>query len=92
MFRAAIVIVSDTVYKDPATDKCASALLEVFTTDSTQNFDASTTSIVPDDVSKIQHAIMQKADGSNAVNLIVTCGGTGFSPRDLTPEVSSIRL
>jgi gephyrin len=41
--------------------------------------------VVPDDAQQIQDAVTGWAD-SDAVDLILTSGGTGFSPRDVTPE------
>ena len=41
--------------------------------------------IIPDDKEMIQHAIM-RAIKSRRVDAIITCGGTGISPRDVTIE------
>ena len=85
--RAVIIVVSETASNDPSTDKCIPALQDVFATDGGDKFDASETAIVPDDVLQIQHAITQRTDGSDFVNLIVLSGGTGFTQKDVTPEV-----
>jgi gephyrin len=45
------------------------------------------TATVPDDVDKIQEEIKDWCDGKK-VALILTTGGTGFSPRDVTPEAT----
>lgn len=42
--------------------------------------------IVPDEQALIEAALIQAAD--EGVSLIVTTGGTGFSPRDVTPEAT----
>ncbi len=42
-------------------------------------------SVVPDDVTLIREKVTSWAD-SGKVDLILTSGGTGFGPRDLTPE------
>ena len=42
------------------------------------------TAIVPDDVGAIQQQLRIWTD--NAVDCILTTGGTGFAPRDMTPE------
>ena len=85
--RAAIVIISDTASKDPSTDKCIPALRDVFANEGAGRFTADDTVIIPDDVLEIQRAITQRTDGDDPVNLIVTSGGTGFTQRDVTPEV-----
>ena len=45
------------------------------------------TAIVPDEQAEIEAALCRIAD-SGAVQLIVTTGGTGFAPRDVTPEAT----
>jgi gephyrin len=86
--RAAIIIISETASKDPSTDKCIPGLQETFATDGGARFDAEDTTIVPDDVLQIQRAITQRTDTDDYVNLIVTSGGTGFTTKDVTPEVN----
>lgn len=51
-------------------------------------FSNSLYSIVPDDKEAIQGQI-QKIISNDEVDLILTSGGTGFSPRDITPETVS---
>jgi molybdenum cofactor synthesis domain-containing protein len=45
------------------------------------------TKVVPDDLAPLSEILREFAD-RNDVNLIVTTGGTGFSPRDNTPEAT----
>lgn len=40
--------------------------------------------IVPDDIARIQAAVKKQI--SQGCNLVLTTGGTGISPRDVTPE------
>jgi molybdopterin adenylyltransferase len=43
--------------------------------------------IVPDEQPLIEHALMDMIDNLG-IQLILTTGGTGFSPRDVTPEAT----
>jgi molybdenum cofactor synthesis domain-containing protein len=43
--------------------------------------------VVPDDVSMIREKLLEHS-GSGAIDLIVTTGGTGLAPRDVTPEAT----
>ena len=43
--------------------------------------------IVPDEQALIERALIETAD-TRGCALIVTTGGTGFSPRDVTPEAT----
>ncbi|MBI3011423.1 MAG: MogA/MoaB family molybdenum cofactor biosynthesis protein [Candidatus Omnitrophica bacterium] len=47
----------------------------------------SETALVPDDVQQIRMRLIQMADQSK-LRLVLTTGGTGFGPRDVTPEVT----
>lgn len=42
--------------------------------------------VVPDDVAQVQEAL--RAAVRDGVDVVVTTGGTGFSPRDVTPEAT----
>lgn len=44
-------------------------------------------SIVPDEESEIREILINWADSSE-IDVILTTGGTGFSPRDVTPEAT----
>jgi molybdenum cofactor synthesis domain-containing protein len=50
-----------------------------------EGFDVERT-VVPDDVEPIADAI--RAFGDSGVSLVLTTGGTGFAPRDVTPEAT----
>ncbi len=45
------------------------------------------TAIVPDDLNSIKSILVQWS-ASHQVDLVLTTGGTGFSPRDVTPEAT----
>ncbi len=44
--------------------------------------------VVPDDFQQIAEILMDWSDSGDC-NVILTTGGTGFSPRDITPEATS---
>jgi molybdenum cofactor synthesis domain-containing protein len=47
------------------------------------------TAIVPDDLEAIREILASWADGGE-VDIILTTGGTGFAPRDVTPEATNL--
>lgn len=84
--KVAILIVSDTAFKDPSTDAAGVKLERVFADQGTE-WDIKYTSIVPDSINAIQQHISQLCDDENDyVNFVVTTGGTGFAVKDHTPE------
>jgi gephyrin len=83
---AALLIVSTTASKDPSTDASASILRNVLNEDGGGKWKVAAESIVPDNVAEIQRQIMQWTDGPDAVNFVITTGGTGFAVSDGTPE------
>lgn len=88
--RAAILIVSETASRDPSTDKGIPTLQEVFSRIAPDRWDVSETKIVPDEQQAIVDAVTRWTDSESAhVNLILTSGGTGFTQKDVTPEVSA---
>ncbi len=90
--KAAILIVSETASQDISTDKTTNALEDVFRGAQEGQWTTTHRSIVPDNILKIQAVIKQWTDGDDAVNLIVTSGGTGFGTQDVTPEVAMITI
>jgi len=88
--KVAILIVSTTASKNPASDKSELTLRDAIETEGGDNWDIVEAKIVADHVPHIQRQIMMWADiGHDAVNLILTTGGTGFAVADHTPEVGS---
>ncbi|KAJ4479031.1 MoaB/Mog domain-containing protein [Lentinula aciculospora] len=84
--RVAILTVSDrasALHSDPNYDKSGPAIQELLVNYST--FSCNEHAIVPDDISDIQDAVKKWAINGE-VDWIITTGGTGFGPRDRTPE------
>src|SRR5688572_13735069 len=76
----AVLTVSDT--RDQASDKSGALLAERITTAGHRLVDKA---IVPDDVDAIRAALHRWIEDPE-VEVVLTTGGTGFAPRDVTPE------
>jgi molybdopterin adenylyltransferase len=79
--EAKILTVSDGVVEGTREDRSGQALLDTL---DGAGFDVVARDVVADGVTTVADAIRRLADGFTGV--IVTTGGTGFGPRDLTPE------
>ena len=77
-----MLTVSDSCARGERADLSGPAVVEVLTR---HNFSVLATEVVPDDRLKIANAIVLLAD---EVSLVVTTGGTGIAPRDVTPEAT----
>ncbi|KAJ4346063.1 hypothetical protein N0V95_005738 [Ascochyta clinopodiicola] len=84
--KAAILVISETAYQDPSTDKCIPVLKEVFGNLGNDAWDVAGIEIVPDSVLAIQKTVRAWTDGAEPINLIISSGGTGFATKDVTPE------
>jgi len=78
--RIAVLTVSDT--RDEQTDKSGGLLAERLTA---AGHELAGKAIVTDDVDAIRSQVRSWADDPD-VDLVISTGGTGFSPRDVTPE------
>jgi molybdenum cofactor synthesis domain-containing protein len=84
MLKAAVVTVSDRCSRGEASDQ-GGPLVAHLLQDS--GYEIVKTVLVPDERPQIESALRLLADQVHA-DLIVTTGGTGFSPRDVTPEAT----
>lgn len=88
--KAAILVVSTTVANGSTVDTAGQTLRSVFEQEGSGRWKVSDVKTVPDDVEQIQDQVrVWTDDDTDAVNLIVTTGGTGFAVADQTPEVWS---
>ncbi len=83
MYRAGILIISDTVFEGKREDLCADVIKEVLKDD----FFFALEDVVPDEKEMIEKRLIEWSD-KESLDLIVTSGGTGVSPRDVTPEAT----
>ncbi|MBQ7521217.1 MAG: molybdenum cofactor biosynthesis protein, partial [Clostridia bacterium] len=81
LFTAAVITVSDKGARGEREDTSGPALCEMLRE---QGWQIIHTAIVPDDRETIKRELIACADEKRAA-LVLTTGGTGFSPRDVTP-------
>lgn len=79
--QIAVLTCSDT--RGEAEDTAGRALSELI---AGRGWTLSGYQVVPDDKLRIEAAIVEMADGG--ADVILTCGGTGLGPRDVTPEAT----
>lgn len=83
--RVAIVTVSDSVSQSKREDRSGPAVRERC---EKLGWSVSAVQVVADDEAAIRKALSDFAD-SGKVDLILTAGGTGIGPRDVTPEATT---
>ena len=83
-YTAAVITVSDKGYQGEREDTSGPNLVHILTD---KGFDVVYTAMVPDETAYIQKELRKCAD-ELGVALVLTTGGTGFSPRDITPEAT----
>ena len=82
--RARVVTVSDGVFAGTRTDASGAALVDAL---DAAGFDVSGPVVVADERDRIADAILGAIDAG--ADLVVTTGGTGLGPRDVTPQATS---
>jgi molybdenum cofactor synthesis domain-containing protein len=82
--RAVVITISDRCARGEQEDISGKILRDLL-----QELDAElvASEILPDEFDLVQEKLRAVADRAD-VNLIITTGGTGFSPRDVTPEAT----
>ena len=83
-YTAAVITVSDKGAKGEREDTSGPALVALLTEN---GYAVEYTALVPDEIADIQRELLLCAD-EKRLHLVLTTGGTGFSPRDVTPEAT----
>src|SRR5436190_3317415 len=83
MIRARVITCSDAASRGEREDRSGPAVREIL---AGAGFEVDAVVVVADDVEAIATAI-ENATGDGA-RLVVTTGGTGIAPRDVTPEAT----
>ena len=84
MFKAAVLTVSDRSFRGERPDAGGPLVVEIL---KNAGYAVTETAIVTDEKGRIEAALRQWCD-REPVDLIVTTGGTGSAPRDVTPEAT----
>ena len=84
MKRVAIITSSDTGYRGEREDLSGPAIREIV---EKNGYEVVSEDVLPDDRKMLSERMAEIADSGTA-ELILTTGGTGFSPRDITPEAT----
>jgi len=79
-----VITISDRVSAGQMEDQSGPALIRLLTA---AQFEASGPEVVPDDKQRISDAIVSAA--ANGADVVITTGGTGLGPRDVTPQATS---
>jgi molybdenum cofactor synthesis domain-containing protein len=85
MYKTGILTLSDKGAKGQRTDLSGPQISQILA--ATNLYQVLKTEILPDDRESIQAKLIEWAD-QEKLDLILTTGGTGFSPRDQTPEAT----
>ena len=84
MYTAAVITVSDKGYRGERMDTSGPNLCNIL---KDRGYDVVYTAIIPDDMEMIKAELCKCTDELGTA-LVLTTGGTGFSPRDITPEAT----
>jgi len=82
--RAAILVTSDSVSSGKKSDQSGKIIAERL---EKLGIEVAITKIIPDEVNQIESLLKEFCD-EQKIDLVLTCGGTGVSPKDVTPEAT----
>jgi molybdopterin adenylyltransferase len=84
MFNIGIITISDGVWHKERSDDSSQAIRQSLPA---EEFRVIKYEVVPDEAKAISGKLTEWADGGS-VDVIITTGGTGLAPRDVTPEAT----
>ena len=82
-YSARVITVSDRSFRGERADEGGPAVAELLRG---AGYDVDKIVLVPDELAQIEQALREAA--ADDIALCVTTGGTGFAPRDVTPEAT----
>jgi cyclic pyranopterin monophosphate synthase len=82
--KAVVIVISDSVSKGERPDKSGKLAVERL---NSSGFEVVDYRVIPDDASQIESSLIIACDEWK-VDLVLTCGGTGLGPHDVTPEAT----
>jgi molybdopterin adenylyltransferase len=80
--RAAVITVSDSCFRGQRVDVSGRVVVELL---QANTFQVISHLVIADEQAEIEQALRQQCE---VANLVVTTGGTGIAPRDVTPEAT----
>ena len=81
---AVVITISDKGFRGERKDKSGQEIIDML---KDAGIDVACSKIIPDEKDRIKEALIDFAD-KKSIPLIITTGGTGVSPRDVTPDVT----
>jgi molybdenum cofactor synthesis domain-containing protein len=84
IMRVGIICMSDKGSKGEREDLSTKVIIECV---EEFGYEVRTTTLIPDEEDLIERKLLEVTERGD-VDLILTTGGTGFSPRDVTPEAT----
>ena len=82
--KAGIIVTSDSISSGAKSDQSGKIIAEKL---GKLGIDVVESKVIPDDVNQIESLLKQFCD-EQKIDLVLTCGGTGVSPKDVTPEAT----
>ena len=83
MKTVAVLVASDSCFNGEREDKSGKAIVEIM---KAANYKIESYDVVSDDLTAISAKLNEYVN--REINLVLTTGGTGFSPRDNMPEAT----